>query len=209
MLGYAEDVVALADALHIDTFAVLGASGGGPFALACAAKIPERVRCCGLMSAIGPLALPHSMEGMASVNRIFFTLARFMPALPGILVPGQFKSSMKSLQKYLDEGTSPLADVPPEVFAQLMADQLEAVRAGGKGITFDFSILTHDWRFPLEKIHTRVSMWHGAEDNLAPVALARYLTEHIPGCVIKIIPHVDHAGTFACADEVMRTLVEC
>ena len=208
LLGYVADVVTLVDALHIDTFAVLGASGGGPFALACAAKIPERVRCCGLMSAIGPLALPHSMDDMISVNRIFFTLARFMPALPGILVPRQFKSSMKSLQSYIDKGTSPMADVPPEVFAQLMADQLEAVRAGGKGITFDFGILTHEWGFPLEQIHTRVWMWHGAEDNLAPVALARYVAEHIPGCVIKVIPNAGHAGTYACADEVMRTLAQ-
>src|SRR5215470_16667993 len=168
LLGYVEDVVALVDVLQIDSFAVLGASGGGPFALACASKLPQRVRCCGLMSAIGPLTLPHSMDTMISANRIMFTLARFMPALPGILIPRQFKSSMKSLQKYLDEGTSPLADVPPEVFAQLMADQLEAVRAGGKGITFDFGILTREWGFPLEKIHTRVWMWHGAEDNLAP-----------------------------------------
>ncbi len=208
LLGYVEDVVALVDALHIDTFGVLGVSGGGPFALACAAKIPERVRCCGLMSAIGPLTLPHSMDNMISVNRIMFTLARFMPALPGILVPRQFKSSMKSLQSYIDKGTSPMADVPPEVFAQLMADQLEAVRAGGKGITFDFDILTHEWGFPLEQIHTRVSMWHGAEDNLAPLALARYVAEHIPGCAIKVIPNAGHAGTYACADEVLRTLVQ-
>lgn len=208
LLGYVDDVVALADALHLDTFGLVGASGGGPFALACAARIPERVRCCGLMSAIGPLALPHSMDGMVSVNRIMFTLARFMPALPGFLVPRQFKSSMKSLQKHLDEGTSPLADVPPEVFAQLMADQLEAVRAGGKGITFDFGILTRDWGFPLEQIHTRVWMWHGAEDNLAPVALARYVAEHIQGCVLKVIPNAGHAGTYACADEVMRMLVQ-
>jgi len=206
LLGYVDDVLELADALHLDTFALLGTSGGGPFALACAAKISNRVRCCGLMSAIGPLALPHSMDGMMSVNRIFFTLARFLPVLPGVLVPGQFKSSMKSLQDYIDAGTSPLADVPPVVFAQMMADQQEAVRAGGKGISFDFGILTHNWGFPLEQIHTRVFMWHGAEDNLAPVALARYVAEHIPGCVIKVIPGAGHAGTYSYVGEAIGTL---
>jgi len=207
LLGYVADVRALADALHVDTFATLGASGGGPFALACAAKLPDRVRCCGLMSAIGPLALPHSMDEMMSVNRLFFTLARFLPALPGVLVPRQFKSSMKSLQHAIDEGTSPLADVPPVVFAQMMADQQEAVRVGGKGISFDFGMLTHEWGFPLEQIHTRVFMWHGAEDKLAPVALARYVAERIPGCVIKVIAGAGHAGTYSYADEVIATLV--
>jgi pimeloyl-ACP methyl ester carboxylesterase len=208
LLGFADDMDALADALQLNTFALLGASGGGPFALGYAAKFPERVKRCALMSTIGPLALPHSMDDMVSANRTFFRLARFMPALPGILVPRQLKSSMKSMQKYIDEGTSPLADVPPAIFAPMMADQLEAVRTGGKGISFDFGILTHDWGFQLEKIHTKVSMWHGAKDDLAPVALARYIAEYIPDCVIKIIPSAGHAGTFACADEVMSTLIQ-
>ncbi len=97
LLGYVNDVIALADALNLDTFAVLGVPGGGPFALACAAKIPERVRCCGLMSAIGPLALPHSMDDMASVNRIFFTLGRFMSAVIAAFVSRQWHDRICSL----------------------------------------------------------------------------------------------------------------
>jgi hypothetical protein len=41
----------------------------------------------------------------------------------------------------------------------------------------------------------------------APVALARYIAEHIPDCVIKIIPGAGHAGRYSCVDEVMNTLV--
>src|SRR3954462_13258439 len=37
------DAAALADALGLDTFAVVGGSGGGPHALAIAASLPERV----------------------------------------------------------------------------------------------------------------------------------------------------------------------
>jgi pimeloyl-ACP methyl ester carboxylesterase len=209
LLGYVSDVVALADSLHLERFAVLGVSGGAPFALACAAKIPERVTCCGLMSGIGPLAIPHSMDGMASVNRIVFTLARFMPALVGTMLPGQIKTSMKSVQKYIERRESPVDDVSPTAFAQLVADQLEAVRTGGKGITFDMSIVARDWGITLERIETKVYMWHGAEDNLAPVALARYVAEHIPGAVIKFIPGAGHTGTFACAGGVIETLIAC
>src|ERR1019366_4738676 len=39
----AADVSSIADALGIDRFAVMGYSGGGPHALACAALLPERV----------------------------------------------------------------------------------------------------------------------------------------------------------------------
>ena len=45
--GYAEDVRALADAIGFERFAVLGYSGGGPYALACGAKLSERCLCGG------------------------------------------------------------------------------------------------------------------------------------------------------------------
>lgn len=209
LLGFVNDVSDLADALQVESFAVLGVSGGAPFALACAAKIPQRVSCCGLMSAVGPLALPHSMDGMASANRLFFTLGRFMPTVIAALVSRQLKGSIKSMQNSIDEGKSPLADVSPEVFAQLMADQFEAVRTGSQGIQFDMRIVTRPWGFELEQIHITVSMWHGAEDTLAPMALARYVAEHIPGCAFKTIPGAGHAGTFSCVDEVIKTLTTC
>ncbi len=207
LLGYVEDVVAFADALQLERFTVLGASGGGPFALACAAMIPERVRRCGLMSAVGPITLPRSMNGMILVNRFCIWLARRSPGLVGTLVARQSASSRKKVQKYLNTGTSPLADVPPEVFALLMADQQEARRVGGTGVTFDFRILPRAWDFPLEHIRPPVLLWHGAADNLAPLALARYMAEHIPGAVLKVLPKASHLGTYACTDEIVATLV--
>ena len=42
LLDWPDDVVELADALEIDKFAVEGISGGGPYAAACAYKIPDR-----------------------------------------------------------------------------------------------------------------------------------------------------------------------
>jgi hypothetical protein len=58
---------------------------------------------------------------------------------------------------------------------------------------------------PIILFHVGVSV--GAEDNLAHLALARYMAEHIPGCVIKVIPSAGHTGTFSCVDEVMSTLI--
>jgi pimeloyl-ACP methyl ester carboxylesterase len=87
LIGFVDEIDALANALHLDSFTLLGVSGGGPFALGYSAKFPKRVNRCALMSTIGPLALPHSIDDMVSVNRTNFRLARFLPALPGLLVP--------------------------------------------------------------------------------------------------------------------------
>ena len=56
----AEDARALADALGWEQFAVHGHSGGGPYALACAALLPERVTRC----AVGAGTAPSHAEGV-------------------------------------------------------------------------------------------------------------------------------------------------
>ena len=52
-LDWPDDVVELADRLHINRFAVVGFSGGGPYALACAYKISNRLTACGVVSGVG------------------------------------------------------------------------------------------------------------------------------------------------------------
>jgi pimeloyl-ACP methyl ester carboxylesterase len=49
------DITPLADHLGLTQFAVLGYSGGGPYALACALKIPERLTPVGIVSGTAPI----------------------------------------------------------------------------------------------------------------------------------------------------------
>jgi len=46
LLDWPDDVAELADSLQLDRFAVVGFSGGGPYALACAYKISHRLTIC-------------------------------------------------------------------------------------------------------------------------------------------------------------------
>src|SRR3954451_14522180 len=52
----AGDVAQVADALGIDRFAVMGASGGGPHALACAALLPGRVTGAACLAGLAPFS---------------------------------------------------------------------------------------------------------------------------------------------------------
>ncbi len=207
LLGYVDDVVALAETVRAADFAVLGVSGGGPYALACASRLPGRVRRCGLLSAIGPLALPRAMDGLAPANRTFFRLGRYMPSLVAGLIARQVRSSRTSMQRFVDEGRSPLPDVSPGVFARMMADQSEAVRPGSKGVRFDLRNVTRACGFPLDRVRVPVALWHGAEDKLAPLPLARYVADSVPGGTITVVPGAGHAGTLGCADEAMDFLM--
>src|SRR5580698_3576315 len=58
VVDWPSDVLELTDALHIERFAVLGSSGGAPYALVCAALIPERVSVVGVIGGVAPVDAP-------------------------------------------------------------------------------------------------------------------------------------------------------
>jgi pimeloyl-ACP methyl ester carboxylesterase len=208
LLGYIDDIIELVDALKIDRFTALGVSGGGPYPLACAYKIPQRITVAALISGIGPLRLPHSTRDMLRPNKIMFTLGRWSPGLTGFLLPRLIRSSLPSMEQHVQKGTSPSADLSPEVFAIMAADQREAIRAGGQGVIFDMKILWRPWGFQFEDVLTKVYMWHGAADNLAPVMLARHIAEHLPDCEATFYPDEGHTDPLTKhIDEIMAKVV--
>src|SRR5918995_4852185 len=58
------DVSALANALEIARFSVLGFSAGGPYAAACALALPDRLSHVGLVSSLGPHDRTELTDGL-------------------------------------------------------------------------------------------------------------------------------------------------
>src|SRR3712207_3027181 len=69
LLAWPRDIREMADALGIQRFSVLGWSGGGPYALACAYAMPDRIVAAGLVSAPAPLAYDRSREYLTRRHR--------------------------------------------------------------------------------------------------------------------------------------------
>src|SRR5207248_2357105 len=76
-----DDVRELADALGVDSFCVLGVSGGGPYALACLALLPRRVRLAVVLSGLGPLAEPDGLGQMSVFVRRLLRVSNYAPFL--------------------------------------------------------------------------------------------------------------------------------
>src|SRR5438876_7760468 len=79
LLNWPDDVAQLADALHIEQFAAIGLSGGGPYLLSCAHKMPERITSATVISGMGPVDHPEAMKGMMGSMRLGLGLARRVP----------------------------------------------------------------------------------------------------------------------------------
>ena len=96
ILDWPDDVVELADALGINKFAIEGISGGGPYAAACAYKIPDRLTTCGIISGLGPMDLEVE-EKIKSIRRFSFVIRR-MPWLFKLMISFQSRG-LKDLEK--------------------------------------------------------------------------------------------------------------
>src|SRR5687768_17230337 len=102
------DVASLADVLGLDRFAVLGVSTGGPYAAACAALLPQRVRTAGIVSGWAPSNAPRTKPGL----RLPFVpaLGRHVRLLRRLALSRAARRLAKDGSRFLDRATR---DAPP------------------------------------------------------------------------------------------------
>lgn len=211
----AADVRAIADYLGIYRFGVLGRSGGGPHALACAALLPTRVtRACALVSLAPPDAKGLDwFDGMADSNVTEHTLAATDPdRLAATLIATAAKiradpaSHVKTLGPEMPEpDRRVVADAG--IRAKLARNFAEAVRDSADGWIDDAFALTSPWGFDAAMIRAPVRLWHGEQDVFSPVAHTRWLAERIPRAVRTIIPGKAHFDALEVVPDMLSWLI--
>ncbi len=210
LLDWPEDVLQLADALGFDRFAVEGASGGGPYAIACAYKIPERLTACGTIAGMGPYE--SGVDDMHPGNRRIFSLARSVPWLLRPMMALSFaRMDMEKMQAAI-EGNPHLPQADKDAMKDeklenaLMASSLEAFRQGAKGQAYEGRIYANDWGFELEDVKfEKIFIWQGELDMNVPPSMARYMAERIPNCKVTFYPQDGHISLIANHLEEMLT----
>jgi pimeloyl-ACP methyl ester carboxylesterase len=213
LLDWASDVAALADALEIDKFAVVGVSGGGPGALACAWKMPERLTAVGVVASPAPTNAPGVLEGMSKTNRFFMKLAWHAPWLSELNVRFLARVVRRNPAGYIDRMQYKLHDVDKEILARpeirdmLTRDFTEALRCGAQGMVDDMST-NHGrpWGFRLDRISTRVHFWYGELDRSVPPAMGNYLSNAVPDCEATFVPGAGHLWILVHLREVLDSL---
>ena len=215
LLDWAQDMEQLANALQIHRFAVLGVSGGGPPALACAFARPDRVAAVGLVSAVGPCQdEPELMQHLPERRRQLAELARRDLVAAQAMIRTDCEEGMAVTARdpegevdtwASDHDRAIMAD--PIIRARFIASRRELVRQGPEGNIHDhFVNYARPWGFRIADIRVPVYVWHGTADPTVPVEIARYVARHIPGA--RLIEHPDwgHMGSFASMAEILGTL---
>lgn len=143
---WVEDATLVLDALGADAVALLGISGGGPFAAACAAGIPGRARSLTLVS---PLGLPRwPTRGMAAGERLSLALARHAPAFGGWSLGRLAALARRWPRLFLRLVAVGLPDTDiralqqPDMRESFLTSYVEAFRRGSGGVAQDLRVLT-------------------------------------------------------------------
>jgi pimeloyl-ACP methyl ester carboxylesterase len=202
LLDWPDDVVELADGLGIDWFAVVGFSGGAPYALACAYQIPQRLTACGIVAGVG------------QSGRFLSFLAQW---LPWLLLPmtrrlfrdeDQARASLTRLaRRWVESDRKALA--LPGVRETMAASLVEALRRGARGAAYDGVLLGRPWGFTLEAIaFPRLYLWHGERDRQVSVAAARALAERLSKCQATYYPDEGHISVIVNhQEEIVTSLI--
>lgn len=193
------DIARLADHLGLDHFSVAGHSGGCPYVLACAHILSDRVRHATLISGPAPVNSIKADPAMTWVNRFGLAAGRYIPwPLWQVMVNQIYGLRSKDpaqdmINKTRDRPVPDEAILSTSTNRELCIEsEVEAYRQGLKGFAWDLRLLTRPWGFPLEAIHTPVSLWHGLEDNQAPVSMANYLAGVLPVSTLHLVPGEAH-----------------
>ena len=192
------DVAQAADSLGIGRLSVAGASGGGPYALACAWKMRDRVVQAAVISGVGPFQVPGSTAGMRWQNRLGFQLCARWPPLAGVLMRSMHRNIASRPERTIEALARAMSPVDaeivrrPEVRALLIADIPEAFRHGSDGAALDMVLLGRPWGFSLREIEQEVFLWQGAADTLVPPVMGRYQAEQLPRCHATVLPGAGH-----------------
>jgi pimeloyl-ACP methyl ester carboxylesterase len=213
----AQDVAAIADALGVERFGVVGRSGGGPHALACAARLGERVSRCA--TAVCPA--PFDAEGLdwfAGMSAL--NVEEFTQAVAGEAAYRPLAERLAAEAVAAAEAGGPAVtddyELPESDRAALAArsgapDFLFRTRAayigGLDGTVDDMLAFVRPWGFAVTGIEVPVAVWFGPEDVLCPRAHADWLLAHIPGADPRELPGGHMLGEKSLR-EVYRWLLE-
>jgi pimeloyl-ACP methyl ester carboxylesterase len=213
----ADDVAAIAEQLGIERFSVVGRSGGGPHALACAALLGRRVTRTAVLVSVAPANAAELdwFDGMTDDNVESYKVAdtdervlieRLVERREEIMRDPE--SLVVMLHDSMNDSDRRL--VGDVTMRRLLASTYEeALRTGPYGWIDDVFALRKDWGFDLGAINTPVLLWHGAEDRFSPATHTRWLARQIPNAQVEVQVQdgAAHFGAVAILPDLLNWLV--
>ena len=184
--------------MGIERFACVGISSGGPYTLACAYRMPEKIHHVSIVSSLAPLHQDELFHQLDPKMKRLFRFAKQMPCLlnliAGILFrifKSRFDVAFEKLVADLPESDKKLL-TQPAIADMFKNDVGQAFRQGSRGVVSDMNILCQPWGFSLSEIKLPVHVWHGMSDTIVSLRLAQFNIENLPNAQAHFIEGAGH-----------------
>jgi pimeloyl-ACP methyl ester carboxylesterase len=222
LVDWPSDVLSIANHLEIERFSVIGASGGGPFGLACARFIPkERLRGTTIVCGIGPIeaileTTPYLSWRLMGLTPWLLAQVTCNLFLPYVLIRPYLTRDPSRLKRVLedqcrtDEEKAQIRDMSGDTNVDdVVASLLETFKHGPGGPLQDGTVLCRDWGFDLRDVDSeRVWLVHGNQDVQAPVRLAQWIDERLGGGRLRILEETHYTIWKDHSEEIFRQSAE-
>jgi pimeloyl-ACP methyl ester carboxylesterase len=198
------DIAAIADTLGIERFSVTGGSGGGPHALAVAARLPDRVvraRCD-----VGVAPYPaDGLDWFAGMDPLNVTEFGWAQAGEQTLLSNIEKEIAEMAARVADDPSKILGDfelseadravLQREDLAQVIREATQDLARGGPWgwVDDDLGFVKH-WGFDISEITVPVEVRYGLTDVLVPAAHGAWLGTHVPNATVVAEAGEGHLG---------------
>jgi pimeloyl-ACP methyl ester carboxylesterase len=195
----ADDVARVVDDLGIERFAVMGASGGGPHALACAARLPGRVIAAVTLAGMAPFATDVDWYA-------------------GMVAPGGLRAAEAG--RAVRERYAETDEFDPSSFtasdwaaleggwAALGADAGRAGTEWPEGLVDDDLAYVAPWGFDPADVRVPVWVIHGGEDRVIPASHAHWLLDRIDTAELWLRPRDGHVSVLDAVPVAMDWLLD-
>ncbi|MEU3017650.1 MULTISPECIES: alpha/beta hydrolase [unclassified Nocardiopsis] len=182
---WADDTAALADALGIDRFLVAAHSSGGPYGVAVAALLPERVGGTVVLGGVTDFAWGPSWEGFSASECAMMR----QPDERAALEWGERHLADADGIEWPDPDRELIStrDLP-----HLRASSKEAFAQGVGGYTQDTWVQGRPWDFDPADAGAPFVVVHGDLDTVVPIAHSRHTAELVPDAELRVLPGHGH-----------------
>jgi pimeloyl-ACP methyl ester carboxylesterase len=214
VVDWAVDVDECADRLGVERFAVAGLSGGGPYALASAHELPDRVVAGAVLGGVAPT---RGVEGITGglVQLATWTRDLLRPLRSplgrglwlGLQAGRPFSSAIFDAYARLSPPGDRQVFSEPGMKEMFVDDLLRGGRTQFAAFVHDVVLFTRHWGFEVGGIDVPFHFWHGDADTVVPLEHGEHLAGLLPGAELRVRPGESHLGGLAAASEVLDALL--
>jgi pimeloyl-ACP methyl ester carboxylesterase len=208
MADWPSDFAALADALGLERCVVAGHSSGGPYAVACAALLKDRVSAGIVLAGVTDMDWPAAWDGYNEMEAhlmrindedaaVTWCVERFGEDGGGFFAAADFKLAEPDEAFFTDE----------RIASMLAPARAEAFRQGVIGYAHDIVVQGRPWPFDPGVIAVPFQVIHGDSDLVVPLAHSRHNAELIPGSNLRVLPRHGHFTILAELPHVAASLL--